>query len=132
MADWDYRLDENLDIQMPLSRVYGYELAAQRIRVRLSTQLGTWPADTALGLPYLDWLDAATPPLASIESNMRRAIEGVPGVDRVREMSVTFDVNTGLVSVRGVVVYADVGAIQTLIQIGQAGVLTVAALPLAP
>jgi len=131
-ADWDYKLDDNLDIQMPLSRVRGYELAAQRIRVRLSVQLGTWPFDLAVGLPYLEWMEAGTPPLASIETNMRRAIEGVPGVVRIRQFQVTFDTNTGVVSARGDIYYQDIGVVPTQITVGQAGVLSLAPLPLAP
>lgn len=131
-ADWDYKLDDNLDVQLPLTRVRGYELAAQRIRVRLSTQLGTWPADLSVGLPYLEWLDAGVPPLASIEANMRRAIEGVPGVLRVREFSVTFDQTTGLVMATGQIDYQDVGTVPTQIAVGAAGVLSLARLPLAP
>lgn len=88
MRDRDFLLDDDLDLYFPLTLIEGVDLVVQRIRVRLLTQLGTWPLDLAQGLPYLQWMELAAPPIQEIKDYFRRELETTPGVVSVRNLAV--------------------------------------------
>lgn len=62
-----------------LTLVEGAEAVAQRLEGRLSLWLGSWFADTSLGVPFLDFLGVKGA-AALAESTLRRAATSCPGV----------------------------------------------------
>lgn len=125
---FDLALDENGDLRMPATFIKDRDVIVQAARVRLSTQIGSWPLDTAVGLPFREWLEAAAPPLESIRSNVQREYAGIDGVAAVRDVVVDFDEATGIVDIAATLELEDGGSLRLGAGLGAAGVLTVAVL----
>lgn len=83
------------DIAWPLTFSSGDQLLVQRLNTRLSVEYGSWPLDTATGVPWVEWI--GTPPdNVVIEDVLRREIESVEGVSRVVTIKSEFDVAAGI------------------------------------
>lgn len=80
-----------LDLEWPLRvETDPIRLVAQRALVTMNTIAGTWWLDGAFGLKLLErWLVKA-PDLRLIEADLRRVMMAVPGVLRVRDVTLDF------------------------------------------
>jgi hypothetical protein len=128
MPPFDLGLDADGDLRMPAAFITGRDALIQAARIRLSTQIGSWPLDTALGLPFREWLEAVAPPIASIQSNAQRELAGLAGVRAVRDVTVAFNEDTGVIDLGASLELDDGGRFRLGIQLGAVGVLTVAVL----
>jgi hypothetical protein len=75
-----------------LTLVEGAEAVAQRLEGRLSLWLGSWFADLAVGVPFLDFLGQKNAD-ALAEATLRRAILTCPGVTSLESFTFTVDRN---------------------------------------
>ena len=71
----------------------GFELALQKLRVRLGTFFGEWALDTAVGLPYDVWAQQKPPDLNAIAGVVLVEIVGgaSSGILRVDNFNAVFD-----------------------------------------
>ncbi|CAB3660924.1 hypothetical protein LMG26696_03367 [Achromobacter pulmonis] len=83
--------DLALDLLGRTSLVDGAERVAQQIKVTLLAFLGEWFLDTSFGVPYFDQVLVKNPDRAAIEAVFRARILDVPGVSRVRRLSLAID-----------------------------------------
>ncbi|MEM9407165.1 MAG: hypothetical protein AAGA81_14095 [Acidobacteriota bacterium] len=67
---------------------------AQSVRVALQWWLGEWSFDTSEGTPYIEQLFGKGISDATVRSVLRRRIEQVDGVRRVRKMTITRDASS--------------------------------------
>lgn len=104
------------DVAVPLRRVYGIDVVAVRVSIRLRTFLGEWLSDTAFGLPWQAWIDGTGPTTLNAAALVRAQLEDTPGVIRVLSCNATLlnrvvtvtaqvlasaDDDTGIVNVQG-------------------------------
>lgn len=89
------------DIQL----VDGAARVAQQIKVTLLLFLGEWFLDTSFGVPYFEDILVKSPKWGTVNAVLRARISNVPGVTRIRrltldmnratrELSVTFEAET--------------------------------------
>lgn len=107
----DFAIDQTgtediyLDDQGRLVGVNGSEGRAQRIRIRLKTQLGEWFLNTGVGVDWLGNVLVRNPDLRAIRAEISLVIRSVPEViqinsleldndDATRQLTVTFSVLT--------------------------------------
>lgn len=101
----DLKLTDELDLQVPTEIVTGAELAAQKIRVRLSTWQTGWFLDESAGIPYGDWFLDKAPPMDEIREVVRDEITAVDGVQRIAEFDVSQNGET--INISGRIVFSE-------------------------
>ena len=97
-----------IDGDLPARPTYidGADLVAQRIAIRLQTWRGEWLLDAAQGIDYLSLLEQKPVDTDAVGDLFRAEILGVSGVDRVEDLTVTFDIDARRLSLSGTVVVA--------------------------
>lgn len=93
----DFALDATGDLDVSggtLHAVYGREAVAQEVRIGVRFFLGEWFLDTRIGIPYFTDIFRKNPNLGLIRDIFRRAIESVPGVLAVTDITLDFDAPT--------------------------------------
>lgn len=75
------------DVQL----VDGAARVAQQIKVTLLMFLGEWFLDTSFGVPYLEEILVKNPKFAGINALLRARIIDVPGVTRIRALTMDFN-----------------------------------------
>jgi hypothetical protein len=99
MADFKMDSDGDLDISNgELHIVEGREAVAQEVRIGLRFFLGEWFLETRIGIPYFTDIFKKSPNLGVIQDIFRRAIESVPGVKRVVDITLDFNATTRTLS----------------------------------
>lgn len=86
--------DISFDALGELVIVEGSAAIAQEIQTRLRWWAGEWFLDTSRGVPYLESVLRKNISEASVRAILKREIEAVPGVARVRSMTVSIDRGT--------------------------------------
>jgi hypothetical protein len=97
MSSRDIKLGIDGDILLEdgdLALVGGVDSIAQHVLIRVRLFLGEWFLDESRGVPYLQriFVKKARPGL--VQSLLRNAIEGTPGVRAVTELSIAADART--------------------------------------
>lgn len=64
------------------------------MRNRLFSVRGEWFADELVGIPYLEFIFVSNPDLGVIKNIYTQAIESIPGVLRVEELTLDVDKDT--------------------------------------
>lgn len=93
----DLKLDGDGDLAVEsgdLALVGGADSVAQHIRIRVRFFLGEWFLDESRGVPYLQRVFVKAPRPGLVQSVLRKAIEGTPGVRSVTELDVSTDART--------------------------------------
>jgi hypothetical protein len=67
--------------------VDGAARVAQQIKVTLLTFLGEWFLDSDFGVPYLEEITIKNPRMSTVQTILRARINDVPGVTRVRSLT---------------------------------------------
>lgn len=103
---FDLQLNSSGDLDLRPSTITGAEAVAQNVRVRLTTHVGEWPQDAAVGLPYATWLGTKPVDLGSIVARIRRTVRETPGVVSVSGFTGSLS-TAGVVTVTGSAVVED-------------------------
>ncbi len=78
-----------------LELVTGIDRIAQQARIRFQTFRGEWFADLDVGMPYYERILAVKPLRRSVViAAVEQAVEGIPGVREVYDMSFDYDTAT--------------------------------------
>lgn len=75
------------DIQL----VDGAARVAQQIKVTLLLFLGEWFLDTSFGVPYFEDILVKNPRWGTVSAVLRTRIAAVPGVGRIRRLTLDFN-----------------------------------------
>lgn len=115
----DVLLTDALDLRPRTTLVTGDVLVGQRIRLRTQQAVGDWILDASAGLPWLDWLTTKPFPEDTAAARVRQAIESIPGVLQVSELSVT---RTGTAATIAAQVLTEAGLAPVVVAVGGGGV----------
>jgi len=91
-------MDLDFTTQRSCRRVDGLEYVAQRLKIRLSMQRGSWFLDQRVGVPWLPTIYKRKPDLLEIGALLRAEILSTPEVIRLDRFDLSFNLNTGLLT----------------------------------
>ena len=75
------------------------ERIGQQIKITLQFWFKEWFLDTTQGIPYLEYICVKNPNLQHIRQIFRTAIQSVPGVDSVTELTLSVNAKERILSV---------------------------------
>lgn len=128
----DLRINEDGSLPLTFGFITGADLILQRVAIRLRTFLGEWQLDTAVGLPYLEWVQQKPPDVDGIGAVIRAQVLGVPGVIRFDSFTGTFDVETRSLRYDGsIIIDNELEATLTVLPFGPEGNASTAVVSLA-
>ena len=88
------------------------EVLAQRIRIRLRTWRGEWYRDPAFGVDYRGKVLVHSPQRSVVIAELRRVIEGTPGVKSIVSLEVEHEQATRTFRITRGIVDSDAGAVE--------------------
>ena len=91
---WDLVLQGN-----DLLLIDNAERIGQQIKITLQFWFKEWFLDTTQGIPYLEYICIKNPNLQHIRQIFRGAIQNVPGVDSVTELTLNVNAKERILSV---------------------------------
>ena len=91
---WDLVFENN-----DLLLIDNAERIGQQIKITLQFWFKEWFLDTTQGIPYLEHICVKNPNLQHIRQIFRTAIQSVPGVDSVTELTLSVNAKERILSV---------------------------------
>ena len=91
---WDFVLLNN-----DLVLIDNAERIGQQIKITLQFWFKEWFLDTTKGIPYLEYICIKNPNLQHIRQIFREAIQSVPGVDSVTQLSLSVNAKERILTV---------------------------------
>ncbi len=97
----DLLLDDSGDLPIRNQLVTGRVEVAQRVAIRVNRFLGEWFLNTAVGLPFEDWLAQKPPDVPNIVAQVRAVVGDTRGVVATQNFEGSQDTETRTVTITG-------------------------------